>query len=77
MRVLGKNNHKDVVAEARNKFKAHASGGEQISADLRTAVYATVLTHGDEATFDEMLKVRLVSRHKSLLPSCFLRDQRC
>lgn len=57
LRVLGKNNHKDVVAEARNKFTAHASGGEQISADLRTAVYATVLTHGDEATFDEMLKL--------------------
>lgn len=58
LRVLGKNGHKHVVEEAKKRFQAHSSGGDQIPADLRSAVYATVLRHGDEATFEEMLKVR-------------------
>lgn len=57
LRVLGKNGHKDVVEEANRRFQAHSSGGDQISADLRSAVYATVLRHGDAATFDEMLRL--------------------
>lgn len=57
LRVLGKNGHKEVVEEAKKKFKAHSSGGEQIIADLRTAVYGTVLRHGNESSFEEMLKL--------------------
>ena len=58
VRVMGKNGHPHAVEEARKRFKAHCSGGEQIHADLRAPVYVTVLANGDEQTFEEMLKVR-------------------
>ena len=57
VRVMGRNGHPHAVEEARKRFKAHCSGGEQIHADLRAPVYVTVLANGDEQTFEEMLKV--------------------
>jgi len=43
------------VAEAQKRFALHCDGTKIIPADLRGAVYATVLKHGNEDTFDEML----------------------
>ena len=57
VRVMGNNGHPHAVEEARKRFKAHCSGGDQIPADLRAPVYVTVLANGNEETFEEMLKV--------------------
>jgi len=48
---------KEAVAEAQKRFAQHADGTKIIPADLRGAVYATVLKHGDEDTFEKMLTV--------------------
>jgi len=42
-RTLGTNGDKDVIEEAKKKFALHVAGTEFIPADLRAAVYATVL----------------------------------
>ncbi|XP_071792153.1 puromycin-sensitive aminopeptidase-like [Asterias amurensis] len=57
VRVMGRNGHPHAIEEAKKQFKSHCAGGEQIPADLRAPVYQTVLAHGDEATFEEMLKL--------------------
>lgn len=54
---MGRNGDEDIVAEARKKFSSHSTGSSLLPADLRTPVYATVLTHGDEKNFEEMLKL--------------------
>jgi len=46
---------KDAVAEAKKRFAQHIDGKKTIPADLRGAVYATVLKNGDESTFEQML----------------------
>lgn len=43
------------VAEAQKRFAQHVDGTKIIPADLRGAVYCTVLKNGDEDTFDKML----------------------
>merc|ERR1712168_196995 len=48
---------KEAVAEAQKRVTQHADGTKIIPADLRGAVYATVLKHGDEDTFEKMLSV--------------------
>ncbi|XP_071496588.1 puromycin-sensitive aminopeptidase-like [Diadema antillarum] len=55
IRVMGRNGHEPTVEEARRRFKAHHSGGDQLPADLRNAVYLIVLTHGDEDTLNDMI----------------------
>ncbi|XP_071496767.1 puromycin-sensitive aminopeptidase-like [Diadema antillarum] len=55
IRVMGRNGHEPTVEEARRRFKAHRSGGDQLPADLRNAVYLIVLTHGDEDTLNDMI----------------------
>jgi len=47
----------EAVAEAKKRFAAHVKGTNTIPADLRGAVYSTVLKHGDEETFEQMLGV--------------------
>ncbi|XP_030829988.1 puromycin-sensitive aminopeptidase [Strongylocentrotus purpuratus] len=56
IRVMGRNGHEATVEEARKRFKAHRSGGEQLPADLRNAVYLTVIAHGDEDTLNDMIE---------------------
>lgn len=49
-----------VVGEARKKFQAHVSNTSTLPADLRSAVYKTVvsqMSQDDEKTYDQMLKV--------------------
>ncbi|XP_069093602.1 puromycin-sensitive aminopeptidase isoform X2 [Pleurodeles waltl] len=54
---LGKAGHKPTIEEARRRFKDHVDGKQVLPADLRSAVYVTVLKHGDSATLDIMLKL--------------------
>lgn len=54
---LGKAGHKPTIEEARRRFKDHVDGKQVLPADLRSAVYVTVLKHGDSATLDTMLKL--------------------
>ncbi|XP_038047211.1 puromycin-sensitive aminopeptidase-like [Patiria miniata] len=57
IRVMGRNGHAHAVEEAHKRFKNHCSGVELIPADLRAPVYLTALSHGDQTTFDEILKL--------------------
>ncbi|XP_044168747.1 puromycin-sensitive aminopeptidase-like isoform X1 [Acropora millepora] len=54
---LGKYGKADVVAEANKRFDAHCKGESAIPADLRSAVYGTVLKHGDASSLDAMMKL--------------------
>ncbi|XP_068751951.1 puromycin-sensitive aminopeptidase-like [Montipora capricornis] len=54
---LGKFGRQDIVTEGRKRFQAHCKGESTIPADLRSAVYGTVLRHGDAATLDAMMKL--------------------
>jgi hypothetical protein len=54
---LGRFGDEAIIAEARKRFDAHVSGKTLIPADLRSPVYRTVLSVGDEATYSTMLKV--------------------
>lgn len=54
---MGKYGKADVVAEANKRFDAHCKGESAIAADLRSAVYGTVLKHGDASSLDAMMKL--------------------
>ena len=54
---LGKNGEEAVIAEAKKRFAAHCAGSATIPADLRGAVYGTVLSQGSEKEYDEMLEL--------------------
>ncbi|KAJ7390104.1 hypothetical protein OS493_027136 [Desmophyllum pertusum] len=54
---LGKYGHPAMLAEARQRFDAHCKGESTIPADLRSAVYSTVLKHGDGGTLDSTMKL--------------------
>ncbi|XP_070570374.1 puromycin-sensitive aminopeptidase-like [Ptychodera flava] len=54
---LGRFGHPEIVAEAKKKFEAHASGQEKIPADLRSPVYHGVLAHADEETYKAVIKL--------------------
>ena len=55
---LGRFGDEAIIAEAQKRFEAHVSGKALIPADLRSPVYRTVLSVGDESTYNTMLKVR-------------------
>lgn len=44
------------VTEARQRFANHCSG-QVVPADLRSAVYSTVLHHGGQAEYDQVLQL--------------------
>jgi len=52
---LGECGDEAVINEARKRFKAHCSEEHLIGADLRTAVYRTVLSNGTEDDYDELI----------------------
>ena len=54
---LGTYGHEATVAEARKRFEAHCNGEATIPADLRSAVYSTVLKSGDASTLEAMMKL--------------------
>lgn len=47
----------DVIAEAKRRFADHVTGTNLLPADLRTPVYHTVLSVGDEKTYETILKL--------------------
>lgn len=54
---LGRFGDEAIIAEAQKRFDAHVSGKALIPADLRSPVYRTVLSVGDESTYSTMLKL--------------------
>lgn len=54
LRTLGINGDAATVAEAKKRFAAHLAG-ELIPADLRSAVYASVLSDADEAVLQQFI----------------------
>ena len=54
---MGTYGHPATVAEANKRFDAHLKGESTIPADLRSAVYSTVLKHGDASTLESMMKL--------------------
>ncbi|GFR77968.1 puromycin-sensitive aminopeptidase [Elysia marginata] len=53
---LGSAGHEETKAEAFKRFEDHCNGSRVLSGDIRTPVYVTVLTHGDQAVFDRLMK---------------------
>ncbi len=51
---MGRLGHEATVAEARKRFAQHADGSNRIPADLRSAVYNTVMANGDKDAFDKV-----------------------
>jgi puromycin-sensitive aminopeptidase len=54
---LGRAGDQSVIAEARKRFAAHCDGTAPLPADLRNAVYSTVLKHGTVADYEQTLKL--------------------
>jgi len=54
LRTLGVNGDTETVEEAKRRFEAHLTG-KPIPADLRSAVYASVLSDADEATLQKFI----------------------
>lgn len=54
---MGRCGDEQVVEEAKKRFRNHRDGKEKLPGDLRSAVYAIVLQHGNEADLEDMLKL--------------------
>ena len=54
---MGRSGDSASITEARKRFDAHCKGESVIPADLRSAVYSTVLKHGDSSTLEAMMKL--------------------
>jgi len=60
---LGRYGDANVIEECQRRFKQHVDGCELIHADIRSAVYSTVATHGTEETIDELIQLYRNSTH--------------
>ena len=54
---MGRTGDQATLAEARKRFDAHCRGESTIPADLRSAVYSTVLKHGDGGSLESVMKL--------------------
>eukprot|EP00092_Neocalanus_flemingeri_P075261 GFUD01093210.1.p1 GENE.GFUD01093210.1~~GFUD01093210.1.p1 ORF type:complete len:879 (+),score=304.01 GFUD01093210.1:50-2638(+) len=54
---LGKAGDQEIRQEAKCRFDLHASGGAQVSPDIRTAVYSVVASMGQEEDYNTMLRL--------------------
>eukprot|EP00092_Neocalanus_flemingeri_P017029 GFUD01018417.1.p1 GENE.GFUD01018417.1~~GFUD01018417.1.p1 ORF type:complete len:864 (-),score=303.30 GFUD01018417.1:270-2861(-) len=54
---LGKAGDQEIRQEAKRRFDLHASGGAQVSPDIRTAVYSVVASMGQEEDYNTMLRL--------------------
>ena len=52
---MGRSGDQATLVEARKRFEAHCKGESTIAADLRSAVYSTVLKHGDDNTLESVM----------------------
>ncbi|XP_073230083.1 puromycin-sensitive aminopeptidase-like [Porites lutea] len=55
--VLGRSSHSATISEVRKRFDTHCNGEATIPADLRSAVYSTVLKNGDASSLEAMMKL--------------------
>ncbi len=62
--MLGRNGHEATVEECQRRFDAHCKGESLIPADLRGAVYGTVMAHGDESTLEAIIDLYMKSDHQ-------------
>ena len=56
LRTLGTNNDLETIQEAKKRFNAHLNGN-LIPADLRSAVYASVLVDADLETVNKFIEL--------------------
>ena len=56
LRTLGISGDPDTIAEAKRRFDAHLQG-KPIAADLRSAVYCSVLHDADEPTLNQFIEL--------------------
>lgn len=56
LKYLGLCGDEATITEARQRFAKHCSG-HQLPADLRSSVYSTVLRHGGQAEYDQLLSL--------------------
>ena len=56
LRTLGINGNAETIAEAKKRFDAHLKG-DLIPADIRSAVYASVLSDADETVLNQFIEL--------------------
>jgi len=54
---IGRAGDQSVINESRKRFEAHCSGSSVLVADLRHAVYSTVVKHGTVDDYEKLLKL--------------------
>ena len=54
---MGRSGEQAALANTRKRFEAHCKGKSTIPADLRSAVYSTVLKYGDDNTLEFLMKL--------------------
>ena len=62
--MLGQNGHEATVDECRKRFQAHCEGSSEIPADLRSAVYGTVIANGGIEDLLAMIELFRKSDHQ-------------
>jgi len=60
---LGRLGDPDTVKECQTRFEKHISGSEQIPADLRAAVYGTVIANGNMRTLEQLMDLHKATTH--------------
>ena len=62
--MLGRNGHEDTVAECRKRFQDHCDGASEIPADLRGAVYGSVIANGSIEDLVAMIELFRKTDHQ-------------
>ena len=45
------------IEEAKSRFQKHVDGSELLPSDLKVPVFTMAMAHGDESTFNQLVKV--------------------
>eukprot|EP00795_Rhopilema_esculentum_P013378 gene13378-4237_t len=62
--MLGRNGHEPTVNECRKRFEEHCAGTNEIPADLRGAVYGTVIANGNVGDLVAMIELYRKTDHQ-------------
>lgn len=62
--MIGRNGHEATVNECRKRFQAHCDGEAEIPADLRSAVYGTVIANGNIGDLVAMIELYRKTDHQ-------------
>lgn len=49
--------NKEAIGEAKRRFDAHVNNTQVIPSDLKEVIFGTAMANGDNATFDQLIKV--------------------